>query len=93
MDATEFQNVIAALRRNGNERCATTHADQMSVEEMVDQVIDSEDDVALSSETSVHEPASSASAVERSRRRQVDDGVELDSARDDGAEVRLATMP
>eukprot|EP01052_Picozoa_sp_SAG31_P047054 SAG31_NODE_9253_length_1308_cov_1.293631_2_plen_94_part_00 len=79
--------MVTTLRRNGYERCATTPANQMIVEEVVNQEVD----MALVGATSMQQSDMLISAVEESGHRRVDD--ELQSSRDDGDEVRLAIMP
>eukprot|EP01052_Picozoa_sp_SAG31_P034760 SAG31_NODE_4104_length_3579_cov_2.748851_2_plen_156_part_00 len=89
--------MVATLRRNGSARCAATPANQMSVEEMVDQDLDFEVDAAFVEPTSLPQLDSLVSADERSRRREVDDGVRRrsdateDFAPEDCEEVRTAT--
>eukprot|EP01052_Picozoa_sp_SAG31_P055792 SAG31_NODE_15610_length_746_cov_2.876352_1_plen_120_part_00 len=92
LDATEFQNVVATLRRNGNQTCAATPIDPTGAEEMVARDIDSEVDGALVEDTRrIQQSNGSFTTIEGCRQRQVDDGLE--SPRGSGAEVRLATIP
>ena len=95
LDATEFQNVVATLRRNGNQTCVATPIDPTRAEQVVARDIDSEVDGAIVEDTRrIQQSNGSLTTIEEGcRQRQVDDRLELESPRGSGAEVRLATIP